>query len=248
VRSRAQATFTFRVCLCTVCLWCTSLVPAQCRAQCGVVYTVNHWWAPGLHSHCDLVNGEGSATTARSMAFLSNVWMNFLGTKLSSLFTYHYVGRTVGSFLQPEVFMILTWIEGAVYLWHFTLFSCCCFVSVEYRMMKTRGSLSHKAWIYTCENWGRHSRVVEDSSFLRCDAVSLSQWFSTFRRNVVLLSLRINEMTKNYKHRVSVKWGEVKRLYWVKCVYYHRYSFVAVCMLCAKYQMSQYCLLLFDIV
>lgn len=154
------------------------------------------------------------------MVFLSNVWMNFLGKELSSLFTYHYgrgggKGRTEGSFLQPEVFMILTWTGGEVYLWHFTH---CCHVAA--------------LWLWNTERWGRevlratqlesirpNSRVVEDSDHQRCHALSLRQWLWTFRRNVVLLSLWIDESTKNSKQPPSQRelmiWG---------AMYYHWYT------------------------
>ena len=66
--------------------------------------------------------------------------MNFLGTGLSSLFTYRWWGGTEGSFLQPEVFMILTWTVGEVYLWHFTL---CCHVPA--------------LWLWNTERWRREA-------------------------------------------------------------------------------------------
>jgi hypothetical protein len=39
-----------------------------------------------------------------------------------------------------------------------------------------------------CKILGSHSSVVEDSSLLRCDAVSQGKWFLLFRRIIILPS------------------------------------------------------------
>jgi len=130
----------------------------------------------------------------------------------------------------------MNWERGLFMTFH-SLLSCCCIImAVENRTMKTRGSPNYTARIYTCEIWGPNSRVVEDSGLQRCDTLSLRQWFSTFRRNVVLLSLRINESTKNSKQPPSqreVRWCEVKRndRWWN--VLSLIYGYVAVCTFCA---------------
>jgi len=140
-----------RGCLCTECLLCTSLVPEQYRAQCGVEYTVNHYghlaftafviWSIGkVFPNCT-INGlpfQCIDELPRDGAFVF-VHLPLRGGGLNRRFL-----SSARSVHDPH----MNCGRGLFTAFH-SLLSCCCIMT--YRMVKTRGSLSYTTRMCTSE-------------------------------------------------------------------------------------------------
>ena len=61
---------------------------------------------------------------------------------------------------------------------------------------------------WTCEVWGSHSSVAEDSSLLSCSAVSLGEWFLLFWRIVILQQLLRPLGSWRWRYYASLKFQE----------------------------------------
>jgi hypothetical protein len=120
-----------------------------------------------------LVNGKRFTTVVRSMVVFSNIWMNFLGKEGSSLWEFQWPsfvhitlrgGQEEISFLR-EVFMVLTWIHGSVYLWY----SSFCF---------------HVPTLWARnEEWRRHAFNQLHSAWISCPRRSTSSSSGTWSRS-----------------------------------------------------------------